>query len=324
MKAKQQRPPARRSRRKTGKSAAPNPAFNMMQEERDFARWLSKDIAVLDYFAGATEKVPRELWITLETLRVNKGSSLYVELLYALTHKYFPPKEARMLWDAVVRHKQEVSSALDRQVSMRVAALDYFDQSAAGGALQLLPEEDLDSLLLYANKDGLTGVHNHRFFQERLRYEIVRSKRYHHVFTLLFIDLDHFKKFNDTHGHLKGDILIRDIATFLNLSCRQADVVARYGGDEFAIILPETNSRSAYILAGRLCQTFHTHRFGTKPFVFPAEISLSIGVSTYPKDGHYAEELIDSADSALYRAKKAGRHCICHRQHVFRPSKKPL
>lgn len=295
------------------KKSKPNDnRLSILQEEKDFVRWMSKDIAVLDYFAGVPERVPRELWITLEALRVRKGKEFYTELLYALTHKFYPPEDAKNFWDTIVRHKRKLSSAIGRKVGMQVAVLDYLDnESNTAGKLQLLPAEELDSLLLFANEDSLTGLYNHRYFQERLRYEVIRSQRYKHSISLLFIDLDHFKEFNDKYGHLKGDILLREVSSFFKQNSRHADAVARYGGDEFAFILPETNSKQALLAAERLQKAFRAKKFGIQLPGVTLRISISMGVATFMRKIGVARELIAAADQALYKAKEKGRSCIC-------------
>jgi diguanylate cyclase (GGDEF)-like protein len=297
--------------------------LSLFQEEKDFVRWMSKDIAVLDYFAGETERVPRELWMALETLRTKKGKELYSELLYALTHKYFPPEDAKRLWDGIVQHKMELSEKLARDVGMKVAVLDYLDnRSGRVKNLLLLPSDDLDSLLLFANEDGLSGLFNHRYFQERLRYEVVRCQRYHHALSLLFVDLDHFKQYNDKYGHLKGDVLLRDISQFFKTSCREADAVARYGGDEFAFILPETNTKQALIVARRLHAGFKKRQFGSLVPNVVRTVTISIGIGMLPKDGSTAEDLIAAADRAVYRAKRSGRNCIVASKEPVKKRKK--
>jgi diguanylate cyclase (GGDEF)-like protein len=298
--------------------ARPAPAV-LQPEEREFARWLAKDAAVVDYFAGAMASVPRELWSTLESLRKRKGRSLYVELLYALTHKYFRSMDARRLWSALVRHREDLNRSLKRTVGLKVAALDFFDGRPEHlRDLQLLPAEDLDNLMISAHQDGLTGLSNHRYFQERLREEIIRSHRYHHTFGLLFLDLDRFKQYNDTHGHPQGDRLLKEIAQRLKTACRQSDVVARYGGDEFAVILPETGTRPCLKVALRLLETLaHPVPVKSEAHDIPV-VSVSIGLSLYPCDGLVAERLIDSADKALYRAKHSGRNCLSHGPRILR------
>ncbi len=286
--------------------------LSILQEEKDFVRWMSKDIAVLDYFAGVPERVPRELWATLEALRVRKGKEFYTELLYALTHKFYPPEDAKNFWNTIVTHKRKLSADVGREVGMQVAVLDYLDnESNKVGNLQLLPAEELDNLLLFANEDSLTGLYNHRYFQERLRYEMIRSERYKHPISLLFIDLDHFKEFNDKYGHLKGDILLREVSGFFKQICRQVDAVARYGGDEFAFILPETNSKQALMAAERLQKDFRAKKFGIQLPGVALRISISLGVATFMNKIGSAKELIAAADQALYKAKVRGRNCIC-------------
>lgn len=293
--------------------------MDLLPEERDFAHWLSKDSAVLDYFSGSKDGVHQELWVTLEDLRQRKGKSFYVELLYALTHKFFKAPVAKRLWESIVRHKRDLAHKLKREVGIKVAVLDYLDyQSGKLKDLQLLPGSDLDNLLLFANEDGLTGLYNHRYFQERLRHEIIRSLRYHHEFSLLFVDLDHFKQFNDSHGHLKGDIMLREIAHGLQNACRQSDVVARYGGDEFAVILPETNNEQALILAERLNDFLLRPSGKSSPLGPNDELTVSIGLSTFPANGETATALIGAADKALYRAKRSGRDCVAVGQRILR------
>lgn len=292
--------------------------FSFGPEEKDFIQWMAKDTAVLDYFAGQTETIPRELWIPLETLRSSKGDDLFAELVYALTHKFFPREDAKALWDRIVQHKKELGAKLTRPVSIKTSAMDYLEQHKEKlKDLQLFPEEDVNRLLLFANEDGLTGLYNHRYFQERLQYEFLRSQRYRHCFSLMLIDVDHFKQYNDTYGHLKGDILLHDIAVFFKTNCREADVVARYGGDEFAFILPETGRTQALRAAQRLFFSFHSRPFGSDLPEVTSPITISLGLGTYPQAGKNAISLFEAVDRALYRAKRSGRNQIC--QSASRP-----
>lgn len=171
----------------------------------------------------------------------------------------------------------------------------------------------LDNAFLYeqarelADRDPLTGFFNHRFFHERLGEEILRSSRTGQPVSLLMLDLDRFKLVNDTLGHQMGDRVLTWVAENIRSSLRGSDVPARYGGDEFAILLPDTDPAGAHVVAKRILDAFHERAFqpearGAVP------IGVSIGVATHPTDGLTATALIAAADSALYAAKRHGGH----------------
>ena len=158
-----------------------------------------------------------------------------------------------------------------------------------------------------ADRDPLTGFYNHRFLHERLGEEVVRSRRGYRPLSVLMLDLDDFKLVNDTFGHLFGDGMLRFTAELIRSTLRGSDVPARYGGDEFAVILPETDADDARRAAERILAVCLE-----RPFIAegrgPVPIALSIGVATFPGDGRTATDLIAAADAALYRVKRAGGH----------------
>lgn len=162
---------------------------------------------------------------------------------------------------------------------------------------------------LQAKTDNLTGVANHRMFHETLSREISRANRAHSDFGLIILDIDNFKSINDTFGHLVGDAVLKDLTLRINKSIRIGDLLSRFGGDEFAIILPDTDLKGSTMLAQRICREITTH-----PFVFaqtPVEYSVSLGVAVYsgkiPSDKN---RLIATADKALYQSKSSGKNRV--------------
>ncbi|MFQ5886816.1 MAG: GGDEF domain-containing protein, partial [Anaerolineae bacterium] len=156
--------------------------------------------------------------------------------------------------------------------------------------------------------DGLTGLYNLRYFYEALEKEIQRSERYHRSVSLIILDIDNFKRYNDTYGHLAGDDLLKELAQLMSKVTRQTDTLARYGGEEFAIILPETETEGAEFLAQRLQEEVREHRFSTQDDQTIGRITISLGVATYPHHAHSTKALVDAADMALLRAKQAGKN----------------
>jgi diguanylate cyclase (GGDEF)-like protein len=159
--------------------------------------------------------------------------------------------------------------------------------------------------------DGLTDLFNHRYFYEKLSAEIERSERFKHQFSLLFIDVDHFKKYNDANGHLEGDRVLQELSNILKVKTRKSDVVARYGGEEFVIILTEKSRENALIVAENIRLLISEYPFHGRERQPSGKITVSIGVSTFSENGHDPESLIRFADQALYRAKDEGRDRVC-------------
>jgi len=165
-------------------------------------------------------------------------------------------------------------------------------------------------LIQQAKTDPLTQLSNRTALQEICLKEIKRAARHHRTLALAMLDVDGFKRYNDTYGHPAGDELLRALVELIRTGRRLSDLVARYGGDEFALLMPETDTAGAVLVAERICQTVarfpfaRNHALPTAQDLWP--ISLSIGVAIFPEDGNVPEELLASADRRLYEAKRKG------------------
>ena len=159
--------------------------------------------------------------------------------------------------------------------------------------------------------DGLTGLHNHRYFRDALEEEVQRSGRYERCFSLIFVDVDHFKRYNDTHGHPAGDEVLKTLARLLKEHCRNIDIAARYGGEEFVLLLPESDKDAARQFAERLRKSVEEHPFKGRETQPMGMVSLSLGVASFPQDGTDSVTLLAHADKALYKAKGSGRNNVC-------------
>jgi diguanylate cyclase (GGDEF)-like protein len=158
--------------------------------------------------------------------------------------------------------------------------------------------------------DGLTDLYNHRHFHELLTQEVARSVRYDHPLSLLMVDIDDFKRFNDSFGHPAGDKALQGIARLFRENCRRVDYICRYGGEEFAVITPETSGKNAIHLARRLVSKVREMKIPIYESTIEEGLTISIGLAGYPTDAKTKEELILKADKYLLEAKKAGKDCF--------------
>ncbi len=163
------------------------------------------------------------------------------------------------------------------------------------------------NLYWQATTDRMTNLFSHHYFKQNLDDEIARAHRYGTTFSLIMLDIDHFKKFNDTYGHLQGDVIIKEIADILRRSVRGIDFSARYGGEEFAVVLPEVDARGAQVVAERIRTTVERWPFTGEEQAL--HVTVSLGVSEFvPQRMHSPAQLIAEADRALYQSKELGRN----------------
>jgi diguanylate cyclase (GGDEF)-like protein len=165
--------------------------------------------------------------------------------------------------------------------------------------------KDLEKMAI---TDSLTNVFTRRYFMERFEEEIKRAAAKKIKLSFLMLDVDHFKMVNDQYGHLTGDCVLKEIGVIIKENIREIDIVGRYGGEEFCVVLPETELEGARLVAERIRRA--TEERLIKAYDTSIRITISIGISTYPSEGKQAEELIDKADWSLYRAKSQGRNCV--------------
>ena len=240
---------------------------------------------------------------TLKQYQENKDH-LYSSILLSLTHETYNENDAKILWNKIIDHMKLLEHVLARRVGIAVAALDYLSNIEHILKEPKIIEENKSELVAeFSTIDELTQLYSRDVFDVTLLKSVEESKRTQSPLCLVLIDIDDFKQVNDQYGHQKGDEVLSKIGQCINEIVREMDLAARYGGEELAIILPNTDIEKAYIFAERIRETVAKLTFAT------FSVTVSIGLSeTYKNRTNTPEALIKAADVALYKAKDMGKN----------------
>ena len=231
----------------------------------------------------------------------------FSELLFRLTHEIYDEAKANKLWDKIVEHKLNLEKRIDRDIGILVATLDYLTNITGDiSSPKIMDDLRIEEAANIATRDSLTGLYTRAVFDFSLSRIIKEHARYDRDLSLILADVDGFKKINDRYGHQAGDDVLREIGRLFLNGLREADLPARYGGEEISVILPETPINQAIALAERIRKKVYQHFIEKNP-----PLTVSIGVSCIQKPGiTSALQLIHSADKALYAAKDYGKNKV--------------
>ncbi|NUM79681.1 sensor domain-containing diguanylate cyclase [bacterium] len=236
--------------------------------------------------------------------------------------KYMPVKNAGSVYALPLVSQKRPSKVLSFHSarSLQSKEIEFLKLIAHEVAVAVDRTQVYQDTLEISIKDELTKIYNRRYFNDRILKEFHRAERYTRIMSLILIDIDFFKSFNDTYGHHVGDEVLKGVSHKLTEGLRDCDVLARYGGEEFIVILPETEKQGAIIAAEKLRSSIAQHlwefrntlRSDENPDEFiKKQITISLGVSSYPEDGGSITELMERADQNLYHAKLNGRNQVC-------------
>jgi len=246
----------------------------------------------------------------LDHIAQRVGDSVYSILLNVLTQLDFNDREAKNLWLEILDHRQRMVVTMNRPVNLATAVCDYMVEiKKSMHSPKVVEMKIFEEASQASQSDFLTGLYNRAYFDKALNIEIARAQRMKKDCSLVFFDLDDFKKVNDSFGHPAGDLVLKSVAELILREKRLTDIAVRYGGEEIVLLLPDTSKASAMNLATRIrkkverSQLVHQGRL--------IKQTMSGGVASFPLDTDVPEELIECADRALYRAKHKGKNKIC-------------
>src|SRR5215469_5715923 len=244
------------------------------------------------------------LFDTLEGLDPSPRAQFLQRYFHATTQLDLPESQCLRLWEEFLVRRREFFEAFGRAASLRTVLLDVLVSTGLVRVPVIIEYGELKRIQLNAVTDPLTGLYNRRLFEESFEKELNRARRYGLPLGIVILDLHRFKEVNDRHGHLRGDEVLRAAATTLERALRTSDSAFRIGGDEFAVLLPQTDAPPAIALSRRIEAVFAET---LRPLQLAFPVTMDNGVATFPQDGDETEQLINVADERLYRSKLANQ-----------------
>jgi diguanylate cyclase (GGDEF)-like protein len=236
--------------------------------------------------------------------------SVYQSIFKIVANMDIGLKEAESCWAKIIKHKESLKEKFGKEANLKTAIFDYFlTVEDKISDYRIISEVKLKQLIEASLHDELTHLYNRRFMYEILTREIARADRYKQKISVLLLDIDNFKDFNDNYGHLIGDFVLKEFANILKNNFRSVDFITRYGGDEFVTILPETDTSGALIVSRRISKIVSKTIFKSSNKL-KLKMTISGGVASFPDDGDSAKDLLNKADMANYRAKREGKNRI--------------
>src|SRR5207245_8241691 len=239
---------------------------------------------------------------TLESLDLPARGQFIQRFFRAITHLDLRETQCVQVCDEILARRLELSDLVGRQVSLKTALVDVLATSGLLRVPILIEYDELKKLELNAVTDPLTGLYNRRLFSESFEKELNRARRYGQPLGLVILDLHRFKEVNDKHGHPRGDDVLRATAATLKKALCTSDSAFRIGGDEFALLLPQTDSAQALALSRRVETVFAEM---IQPLQLAVGVGMDHGVAVFPQDAEQADQLVRIADERLYRQKHA-------------------
>ncbi len=286
-----------------------------IQDTKEIHSKIEKEIIdILDEDQGNEQYIIHKF----NVLHQKSGDDFFVDLFKVLVNLEFTPEEASKNWKSIMDHKTLMSSRIGKEINFRVAMLDYFiNENKKIKNPKIIEIKLYEKTVKFALIDELTGLFNRKYYEDIVEKELKRAKRYKRRLSMCVIDIDNFKTYNDNYGHICGDTILESFGKVVKSVLRSEDIICRYGGEEFVVIMPEITGTDAVNAIERVRREFSKIVFEDNK-----SVTFSTGIAVYPIDAENKEELFIKADKAMYSAKADGKDKICLYGHERRTKKR--